>query len=220
MYKECSTCKQLGGTCQGPNFSALDAAEVVAWCKARKNHLGLSNSKLAEMSGLPKGTIDGLFGCTHADFRYETIRPVINALIGGEWSGPPCQAQGSPEEINRLQEHIRHLEAELQLKDENIAALREERNMRHDNMQAMSEQQERNDSLVHKEIKRKNRAITILSIIVGILLLVIIAALVVDRLNGNVGYFWLDSLLRPQGETLKEFTVAVITGGNMEWKII
>lgn len=202
MYKECNTCKHLGEICQGPNFAALDAAEVVAWCKARKNHLGLSNGKLAEMSGLPKGTIDGLFSSTHTDFRYETIRPVINALIGGEWSGPPCQAQGTPREIERLKERVRHLEAELQLKQESIEALREDRNMRRDDMQAMNEQQERNDSLVHKEIKRKNRTITILSVIVAILLAVIIAALVVDYMNTHIGFFWLESLLHPQGDKL------------------
>lgn len=201
MYKECCKCRQLGEVCQGANFSALDAAEVVAWCKERKNHLGLSNGKLAEMAGLPKGTIDGLFGSTHTDFRYETIRPVINALIGGEWSGPPCQAKGSPKEMERLQERVRHLEAELQIKDKRIEALREDRSMRRDDLQVISAQQARNDSLVQKEIKRKNRIITALTVVVALLLAVIIAALVVDYLNRHIGFFWLESLMHPQGGT-------------------
>lgn len=205
MYKECVTCKKLGETCQGPNFSGLDAAGVVAWCKARKNHLGLSNGKLAEMAELPKGTIDGLFGSAHADFRYETIRPVLNTLIGGAWSGPPCRAQGSPDETEKLQERIQQLEAELQQKDERIKSLHEERSMRQDNMQASYKQQERNDAILYREIRRKNRAISILAVIVGVLLALILAALVIDRLNSSIGFFWLESFLHPQGDGLTEY---------------
>lgn len=191
MYKECVTCKHLGKSCQGPNFSGLDAAGVVAWCKARKNHLGLSNGKLAEKAALPKGTIDGLFGSTHTDFRYETIRPILNTLIGGAWNGPPCRAQGNPGEAEKLQARIHQLEAEMQQKDERIKSLREERSMHRDDMQANFRQQERNDAILHEEIKRKNRAISILTAAVSLLLLVIIAALIVDRLNGHIGFFWL-----------------------------
>lgn len=200
LYKECVTCKRLGKTCQGPNFSALDAAGVVSWCKARKNYLGLSNGKLAEMAELPKGTIDGLFGSAHMDFRYETIRPILNTLIGGVWSGPPCRLQGSPGEIEKLQSRIRHLEADVQQKDERIKSLHEERSMRQDNMQANYKQQERNDAILYKEIRRKNRAISILAVIVGLLLVVIIAALIADLLNDKVGFFWLRSLLSPSGQ--------------------
>lgn len=92
MYHECIMCPQLGITCDGPNFLAVSAQQILEWCKKRKKFLGLSNAKLAEMSNQPKGTIDRLFAGEHYDFKFETIRPVIKALIGGPFEGRPCPA--------------------------------------------------------------------------------------------------------------------------------
>ncbi len=92
MYLECVSCPKLGNTCDGPNFMGRSAAGVLEWCKARKKHLGWSNAKLAEESNMPKGTIDRLLSGEHLDFKYETIRPMVKALVGGSFDGNPCPA--------------------------------------------------------------------------------------------------------------------------------
>lgn len=122
MYKECVSCQKLGISCDGPNFVAMPAAELVAWCKARKEYLGLSNGRIAEMTGMSKGTVDGFFASAHADFRFETIRPVLRVLVGGEFSGEPCPEPSSSEKA-AYEERIRHLEAEVARRDDKIKDL-------------------------------------------------------------------------------------------------
>ena len=107
MYTECITCPKLGVYCDGPNFVAMSAIELLEWSKARKKHLGLSNAKLSELSNMPKGTIDRLFAGHHLDFKYETVRPMLKVLVGGQFNGDPCP---NPEDHT----------AELQLENEKL----------------------------------------------------------------------------------------------------
>ena len=62
--------------------SALNPAELIAWCKARKEALGLSNAKLAQMTNVPEGTIDRVFSGRYTEFKYSTIQPVLVVLTG------------------------------------------------------------------------------------------------------------------------------------------
>lgn len=112
MYRECITCPRLGVTCDGPNFVALPAAELLEWCKLRKVHLKMSNAKLAELSGMPKGTLDGLFSGDRHDFRYESIRPVVKALVGIDWASNPCADPHDPAADEHLKNTIKVLESE------------------------------------------------------------------------------------------------------------
>lgn len=124
MYLECVSCSKLGKACDGPNFVAMSAAELLEWCKLRKAHLGWSNAKLAEASNMPKGTIDRLFAGSHIDFRYETIRPMVMALAGGEFTGNPCppvQVEPTPDPALVLQVH--DLEKDLGYADKTIRNL-------------------------------------------------------------------------------------------------
>jgi hypothetical protein len=90
MYKDCLNCPELGVTCDGPNFMALTAAEILEWCKLRKSYMKLSNKKLAELSKIPEGTIARLFAGEHMDFKYESIRPILRVLVGGSFDNNPC----------------------------------------------------------------------------------------------------------------------------------
>ncbi|MBQ8616214.1 MAG: hypothetical protein IJ418_01755 [Clostridia bacterium] len=192
MYTECLTCPKIGKTCDGPNFFAMSTPELLAWCKARKAELRVSNARLAELSGMPKGTIDRLFAGEHVDFRYETIRPLLKALTGGTWSGNPCAA---PEEDEILQKKIQELEAEITKRDESIQQYKKN----YDDLTTLvANTNKRHEEQLHflrGEIKRKNKFVTFLAILAVVALLYIIVTLIIDLADPSRGYYWLEGLL-------------------------
>ena len=206
MYSECVTCEKLGVSCDGPNFVAMPAAELMNWCKARKAHLGLSNQKLADLANMSKGTVDGLLANAHADFRYESIRPMLKVLVGGDWNGVPCPDPTSSERA-AYEEKIRKLEDDMKWRDATIARL-EKTNTSLETLVANTNARYTKDKdFLRSELTRKNRTIAILATLFGLCLALIIAALVVDYMNDNIGYFWLRGLLFPTGsdsESVKE----------------
>lgn len=133
MYEKCVKCPKVGTSCEGPHFFTMSAAGLLEWCKARKTFLKLSNEKLAVLSGTPKGTIDRLFSGEHLDFKFETIRPLIKVLAGGEWIEAPCPDEPdkfSDEKISQLEEENTRLREKLnevtETSNEKIKAYKEE----------------------------------------------------------------------------------------------
>ena len=122
QFEKCLTCPSIKGKqCAGPNFMTAPTKEVVEWISAFQKLNGITNAQLAEKSGIPKGTIDGLK--TRADVRHDTLYPLIKALIelaGGVWGGETCPVaiQVSSElrqeslrltqELKRAQESLEH----------------------------------------------------------------------------------------------------------------
>lgn len=104
----------------------MTAHELLEWCKLRKTNLGLSNAKLAELSGTPKGTIDRLLSSDQPDFKYETIRPLIKVLVGGSFDGNPCPSPQQPEVTApdpALVLQVHDLEKDLSFADKTISRL-------------------------------------------------------------------------------------------------
>lgn len=207
MYESCVNCHKIGLSCDGPNFVAMSASELVSWCKSRKSHLGLSNQRLAELANVSKGTVDGFLASAHADFRYETIRPILKALVGGNWSGEPCPDPTSDERAH-YEEKIQQLEAGITWRDdkikhltnnyESMTTLITNTNKRHEETKKSYEEEL---AFLRKEIKRKNKFVTTLAIIAIVALLYIIVMLIIDRLDPTKGYYWLESLMKPHGIT-------------------
>lgn len=186
MYIECIKCSKIGVSCAGPKFTDMSATELLAWCRARKTHLGFSNAKLAELSEMPKGTIDRLLAGEHIDFRYETIRPLIKALTGGAWSGNPCPAS-QDNDNSALLEQIEKLKADnarLQGQADRVERHYDEE------LRFVREQLE----YEHSTGRNMRTALIVVSVLLGVALLAIIVALIADKLNGDMGFFWLSEL--------------------------
>lgn len=199
MYEKCLECKKLGNPCDGPNFMAMSTEDLIHWCNERKKQLpGLTYDRIVEQTGLSKGTVSGFFKGTHTDYRIETIRPILKLLVGGEWEDSPC---GDPtaEERHHYEEKIHQLEAEIAWRDDKIKHLT-------NNYESMTtliantnkRNKEQTDFLQHA-VGNKNRTILVLAILLALCLGVIIAALIIDRLNSDIGFFWLESLIKPHG---------------------
>lgn len=65
-----------------PEIFSLNPGDLIEWMKKRKSELGLSNAKLADMSGVPEGTIDRIMSKRYPEFRYTSIQPIMAVLIG------------------------------------------------------------------------------------------------------------------------------------------
>lgn len=191
MYEDCLKCKKLGAPCDGPNFLAMSTAELVEWCNARRKQVGLTYERIEREIGISKGTIAGFFGGGHADYRLETIRPILRLLVGGEWGDCPC-ADPSTDERARYEARIAHLEGEIAWRDDKIQHLTR-------NGEAMQTLITNTNARNEKDKAFQRKAIVILSVLLALCLLVIITALIIDRLNGDIGFFWLESLFKPNG---------------------
>lgn len=206
MYSECLKCERIGVSCDGPNFVAMSTQELLTWCKARKEHLHLSNARLADLSGMPKGTIDRLFAGEHTDVRFETIRPLLKALTGGAWSGNPCATSQEDEALRR---RVQELEKELHQRDESLAHLKANYSDMTTLVANTNKRHTEQLEFLRGEIKRKNKFVTGLAILSVVALLYIIVMLVIDLADPSRGYYWLDALLHlPQG-------IVDSTGTNM-----
>lgn len=193
MYLECLSCPDLGVSCNGPNCVAMSAHDLLEWCKARKAALGMSRVKLAELSGIPKGTIDRLFAGDYTDFKYETIRHLVKALVGGDWGDHPC-AKAQAEEDKCLHEMIARLEEEnAQMKEklskEESAHSQTVESVKTDNQETVMFLKEQL-KIEQGRSKHRTIAIAVLGILLGIILTLMITALTIDRLNPEVGFFW------------------------------
>ncbi len=206
MYEKCLECKKLGNPCDGPNFMAMNTEDLIHWCNERKKQLpGLTYDRIVEKTGLSKGTISGFFTGSHTDYRIETIRPILKLLIGGEWEDSPC---GDPtaEERAHTEEKFRQLEEGIAWRDERIQHLTNNYN---DLTTLVANTNKRNAEQVeflrkqlderYQFLKRKDKIIVTLSVLLGLCVLLIIAALIIDRTNSGVGFFWLESLFKPNG---------------------
>lgn len=195
MYSECLSCPKLGSACDGPNFLAMSSAQLLAWCKERKHNLHMTNAKLGESSNTPKGTIDRLFAGTETGFQFDTIGPIVKALVGcAKWSNNPCAHPygQNDEEINekiaQATETIRELKRENHRLAHELALERQHRA----DMEKAEKQTTETLQFMRDQLKGRRAAIIALAIAFGLCFALIIFALIVDRLNGDMGFFWLE----------------------------
>ena len=194
MYDVGISCPKLGVSCNGPNFSAITTQERIEWIKKRKNFLGWSNAKLAEESHTPKGTIDSLLSGNRSGANTETLRPIFEALIGG-YTNKPCP--NPPTEADIAMEEKLACQAELIEKQEKtIERLKKENKKLTDHIENTAELHHADFDIARKE---DQHTIKFLRIVISALILLLIVtfgiiflALLVDRLNPSIGFFWLE----------------------------
>lgn len=72
------------------NIITLNPSEIVKWCREQKQSLGYSNAKLAELSGVPIGTVDRIMAGKYNEYKYSSIQPIVACLLGyGEETPEP-----------------------------------------------------------------------------------------------------------------------------------
>ena len=211
-YNMCIDCIHIGKDCDGANFLAMDTDRWCEWCHLRKEYLGWTNAHVAELSGIAKVSVDRIMAGNVKDLRISTMQAVTKALVNGSWGQYPCAMASDQEtvyvdnpdlvdKLNKADAECKRLQAVLdRINDErkaDVAAAHLDDKVKIDFLKEQLHFQEaqltNKDRLLNERyefLKRKDRTIAILSILLVIAVLTIIIALVVDRTNPDLGYFW------------------------------
>ena len=219
-YDLCLGCPYIGKRCDGPNFLAMDMPRLCEWCRLRKEYLHRqdtrwTNAFIAEQSGLSKVSVDRFLSGNVDDIKTSTIARILKVLVNGSWGQYPCawaaesekesvyvdnpalieKAENAIAQCKKLQATLENLNAEHK---ENLAAVRADDKAKidflRDQIKFKEEQMATKDNLIieyNEHIKRKNRVIGWLAVLLGLAVLIIIAFLVCDALDPNRGFFWL-----------------------------
>lgn len=178
QHEKCLNCERLGTSCNCMSFVKMSSRELIEWCKAKKSLLKMTNDTLAHLSGVPVGTINRIFAGKGNGYYYETLQPIIKALIAGNWSADNC---ANIQDMGELTEHAR----------ETIARLEAERDFLKHETESIRNQAQKEIALLLPLLKFRKHAIIVLSVLLCIALTAIIGALIIDRINPNKGFFWL-----------------------------
>lgn len=195
MLEKCLRCDKLGISCPRQLYE-MAPDELVALCNAKRKQIpGMTYDRMAEKIKLSKGTISGFFGGNHADYRLETIRPILKLLFGENSADCPC-AHLEDSERAAYEAKISRLENELGRREDKIEQLREKIAHLEDTARTMQTDKE----FLRGQVESKTRTARILAVALVVCALVIVLALLVDRSDPTKGFFWLEGLLRlPQG---------------------
>lgn len=198
-YNQCIKCDYLGVKCDGPNVIAMSKERYCEWCRQLKEERGWSNAKLAEVSGVSKATIDKMMTNRITGLNGETISTVTCALVyghacpEGNWGKFPCAMvapDSAPEGCPKCAELKRQLDFHTKNDREKIDFLKQQIAFKEDQIRTKDKHLEERANFIY----RKDRIITILSVLLGISVLLIIGALLIDMFNPNVGFFWVERM--------------------------
>lgn len=200
-YEKCLTCDQLGKACDGPNLLLMDAVELGHWCdELRKKRPGATYDKTAAETKVSKTAVYNFLTGAHPDCRLETARPVARFLIGGSCEGNPCGNVTNSEKaayearIRQLENELCRREDKIQHLDDKIKQLQQSNASMETLITNTNARYTKDKDFLRGQITSRNKNIAVLGTLLGVCVLVIIGALVIDMINPDVGFFWLRGL--------------------------
>ena len=119
---------------------------------------------------------------------------VAKVLIGGNCDDNPCGNVSNSEKA-AYEERIRQLERDIEWQKEKAGIIEEENAGLKTLVANTNKRHTESQQFMRGQIRDKNKAILILALLLGVCVLVIIAALIIDNTNPDVGFFWLRSWL-------------------------
>lgn len=189
--------------------------EVVLQLKQVREEKGYSLQKILDMTLASGGnismtTVRRVFadGSEDQNFRYEdTIQPIASALLAVEAVNAPLETEADAE-LQALRSLVRLKNVIIEEMSVDAEKVRQRENEIKEDAQkkinylkeqiAFKEERIRQqDKLLDERrdfIYRKDRIIAALAIALALSLLVIIGALVVDKINPDMGFFWLNDM--------------------------
>ena len=189
-YNLCLNCAHIGKRCDGPNFLAMSTERWSEWVRLRKEYLGWTNARVAELAEVSKVSVDRIMSGNIKDIRTTTMQAVTKALVNGSWGQYPCalavvEAEAKDTDNSVLSFECEHLRKELaEVRD----AERRKVDFLKQQISFMEKQLEEKDERLRERynfMKRKDWIIAVLGVVVAMFVLL----LIVDACNGHFGYF-------------------------------
>ena len=183
-YNMCLDCIHIGKNCDGPNFLAMDIDRWCEWCHLRKEYLGWTNARVAEISGLSKISVDRVMSGNVKDLRITTMQSITKALVNGSWGQYPCSMAAQEQEC---------VYVDNPALVERCEQLQQKVDFLRDQIKFKEDQMHKKDKLLEERyefLKRKDRIIVLLSVLLGIAVLTIIIALIIDKTDPSLGFIW------------------------------
>lgn len=125
-YNRCLSCPHRKERCDGPRTSAMELSRWCEFMRDMKDVNGLTNSYIAEKSGVSLKTIERLMALNcDQDIMRETARRIENAIIGSSNQYPCYLAfeEAMPDERQKLNAALRDLERAMDDNKDYRAAL-------------------------------------------------------------------------------------------------
>ena len=186
-YNRCIDCRFIGKRCDGPDFLAMSIPRLCEWARLRKAYLTSqdrkwTNNYIAEQAEISRATADRFFAGDIDDLKFTTASRILKVLVNGTWGQYPCAMVADNISENDC-EHFKELLASERQKTD---YLKKQVEFKEQQMIAKDEQLKERKRF----IELKDKTIQILAALLGVCVVVIIGALVIDLVNPNIGYFW------------------------------
>lgn len=207
-YDKCIVCEHLGVCCDGPNFLAMTLERWCEWCRLRKEYLGLTNEKVAEEANISKVSVTRIMSLSGIkDIHLSTMQAVTRVLVGGTWGQYPCPLDtvSIPTDCALLQAELDRANERYQSARASIDHLKAQVAFNEKQIDSKDQQLKENDAV----IRSARRVSAFLATMLGMSLFVILTALVIDRQNDHIGYFWINGMENHFGVVLAFLCVIV-----------
>ena len=199
-FNKCLNCEYLGNGCSGPNLNAMSVERACEFLQIRRVQLGYSYQKTADLACLSLVTVKRILTGKVKDPSFLSMQALTFALVADPEGKYPCAMEHFTEEAEQALAACKVAEEKLARKEKELEEEKEKVAYRDDRIKAYQHQIEfKEGQMLTKDkqlsergdfIKTKDRAITVLSFFLVITLFIIISALVIDRLNPEIGFFW------------------------------
>lgn len=202
-HQRCVACPRLGVYCDGRNFLAHGLTKFAEWCRLRKNYLltlepnKWTNKYIADEAGVSLKTVERLMSGKITDMSVYTASQILRVLVNGTWGQNPCPLDFVTAEEQEAMDNARLIAAECKKLGDDLeeqkALHRRTVDFLKEEIAEKNKQLEAKDTLLAERrefIKRKDRFIVLLAVLLGLCVAIIVAALVVDAFNDNLGFFW------------------------------
>lgn len=195
MKKDCSNCDHLGRDCP-KKLMLLPLDEIIDWCLFVMRKYKLTHEQIARLSNIPKGTIDRVMAKQTADCRYSTIHAIVCALFEYMGIASICLDEVVAEDVQQadelkrqnadLQHALADAEKERQALQTRIADLVESNTL----MRSQIAKKDEQIDLLNNTASSWRSVVIKLAGLLGFAVLVIILAIVADKLNPDIGFIW------------------------------
>lgn len=209
-YNVCVTCDRLGVHCDGPNFFAMEIQRLSEWARLRKDYLHSidpkwTNAYVAEQAGLSITSVNRFLAGTIEDSKMSTIACILRVLVNGTWGKYPCAMPVTEQEAiysenpalieraEKAEKESDRLQAALDSAASKVIYLEDRVEYLKGKISFNEKQLQEKDAVIHDNydfFRRKNRIIAFLTTALSLTVAVIVCALLVDKFNPNIGFFW------------------------------